>query len=246
MHDILTRNSPCVLQDLLIKVNEEVAESPQPGTIGVGDINAVLFPDDGCYYRAIITGVRSPNEIDVELVDYGNVFTVTPNEVKKLSEKLENADLPSDIFKMADISVADYQNPDLLAELADLMDRPFVCEITKLSEDPAVESEIRMWDCAGKLVGERWMSKAAAVSGATETAVVEKAAPPTEYPFLYDHLCYAEEYKVGQSVPAIVACIADPEYVFMTPGHTAQIGECHGIFYLSQILMGNFNGDNGR
>ena len=52
--------------------------------------------------------IHSASEIEVDLADYSSVITATRNKLRKLSGRLQNADLPSELSKLADISPADH------------------------------------------------------------------------------------------------------------------------------------------
>ncbi|OQV20931.1 hypothetical protein BV898_05006 [Hypsibius exemplaris] len=175
-----------------VRIDASASRAPE---FAEGAFNIVPFED--VYYRGVVVEIHD-GECEVELIDYGNTFKCPNSAMRGLSTQLQEAPPPTDFFQLVGVPKVTYENEDFLADVNQNMNRNCIYETI------AGTTEIRMWNDAGELVGEKWMSQ-------VETAPV--------YPFMFDDLKEIRSFKEGDTLDVYTAYITDPELVYLAPGH---------------------------
>ncbi|OQV13949.1 hypothetical protein BV898_11831 [Hypsibius exemplaris] len=175
----------------------EMATSDLPPDLDLYAINAALFTD-GRFYRCTTTAIDRDGKFTVQLVDFGNIFTTTADQLRGLTEELATADLLPDIIRVSGVPLAKAEDPAVVEELKTLCDKLCLYEPidAEEQEEDGAPRECRVWDEHGRAV----------LTGNFESVCR----------FRTSGLRYKEDYQVGQKLAVFVSYAMSPEFIFLT------------------------------
>ncbi|XP_036438490.1 tudor domain-containing 6 [Colossoma macropomum] len=80
------------LCSLVEKLNDDQSEfvPVNPNDIHEGDLVSAVFPDDSCWYRAVVRKMPISDTVDVEFIDFGNSAKVSVSQICSLDRLLSS------------------------------------------------------------------------------------------------------------------------------------------------------------
>ncbi|XP_017575675.2 tudor domain-containing 6 isoform X2 [Pygocentrus nattereri] len=134
-----------------------------PSDICEGDLVSAVFPDDSCWYRAVVRKMSISDAVDVEFIDFGNCAKVSVSQLCSLDRLLSSHPRYSIPCSLTGMNNADSEVASILKKEIEANAGKVTCTFIKLLGSVW---EVKL-EVSGKLLGSTFSSDASVTTAPT-------------------------------------------------------------------------------
>ncbi|KAK1796293.1 hypothetical protein P4O66_008887, partial [Electrophorus voltai] len=211
------------IYSLLEKLNNDQSKFVPviPSDIHEDDLVSAVFPDDNCWYRAVIRKAPINDIVDVEFIDFGNTAEVSVSKIGSLDGSLFLHSRYSIHCSLTGVSIVDNEMASRFKSEIEENTDGFECEFIKLS---GAVWEVKL-KAQGMLLGSSFSTNTA-LTGASVSAAKR---PVTEHGLSTINKFQSPDIPNGQTIAVYASFISGPHHFWCQYAETENLQEISDI-----------------